>query len=93
MKTFAEFQGAPDVSVKDIAEGYARHFADYRMKRNEAELLGPLGLTLDDFHKKLANEETQFVKDTLDLFYDSRLETEAIIAGADALGAAHLLDH
>jgi len=85
-RTFAEFQGNSNASVLDVAEGYARHFVDYLRNRNVAEFLTPVGLTLEEFHKNLAKENTAFTKDTLRRLYSSELETETIIAGIDALG-------
>lgn len=85
-QTFLEFRGKPDAAVLEVADAYARHFANHRLERNIAEILTPLGMTIGDLHDRLGKDKSPFVEDVLTRFYSSKLEAETIIAGVDAAG-------
>lgn len=73
--------------VRDAAEIYARHFAEFRRKRNERTFLSPLGLDVNEFLRRqpgmLASEVARLSRD---LTYEE-LDIEGIVTGIDAHGA------
>lgn len=85
-QTFLNFRGKQNVSVHEVAEAFAGHFAESRLERNIAEILTPLGLTIDDLHGWIGKGGSSFVEDAVGRFYSLKLGMETIIAGVDAHG-------
>ncbi len=86
-KTYDQRMKDNVTDVRDVAEIYAKHFADYRRQRNERSFLHPLGLTLDTFTQRQSGMLPEEVaRLSRDMKYED-LDIEAIITGVDARGA------
>jgi hypothetical protein len=77
-------------SVREIAATYARRFQAMRRERAERTYLAPLGLNAETFRSQQKMMETKCVGDLRRQMQKSQLDVQAIIAGIDSDGSAHL---
>jgi hypothetical protein len=77
---------APEVwlKVRDVANLYARHWAEARFRRAEIEVLAPLGLARTTFLEQATRLEPKFIDKIVDAMGAQRVPSiEVIIAGVD----------
>jgi 20S proteasome alpha/beta subunit len=74
--------------VRDVANLYSHHYADWRRRRSEYAILSPLGLTHATFLQKQSSMDSTLVNDiALRLSNFEMPATQTIIAGVDESGA------
>jgi hypothetical protein len=85
--TRAELAGQPKALISEVAEIYARNFAEYRFLKAERQVLSPLGLDREQFLEHQATLASELVLQIAEGLADCKLDIETIITGVDSAGA------
>jgi 20S proteasome alpha/beta subunit len=75
------------VRVGEMAESWAGHFAEYRLRRNEAAILRPLGLDFKKLLARMGELPNELVLRLQGEMRMRKLDAQTIIAGVDEDGA------
>jgi len=85
------YSRTPFTTVEQVALVYAEKFSKYRRERAETKILKPQGLDANSLMDRQQDFRREVVADLMHRMEESRIEVEAIIAGLDPDGTAHIL--
>lgn len=87
LKKLQDEKDVPRLTVEEIADIYAEEFAFYRRKLAEREVLFPRGMDFERFSRQQATLPHYQVRDLDAMIAARAVDSTAIIAGLDHLGA------